>query len=120
MVQTSFKTLKQALSTVPILCTFDPAGRSVLTMDASRIAVTVAAILTQPDDAGHQHPIAYESSKLTATEHAYTAHTLEHLAVVHALQVFKHNLLGSGTARPAGCRSDFDLRTDNQAGRLCG
>ena len=102
-----------ALSTAPVLRTFDPTRRSVLTTDASGIAV--AAILTQPDDAGHQHPIAYESRKLTATERAYPARTLELLAVVHALRVFKHYLLGSGAARPAGCGSDFDLRTDNQA-----
>lgn len=99
--QTSFEALKQALSTAPVLRTFDPARRSVLTTDSSGIAV--AAILTQPDDAGHQHPIAYESRKLTATERAYPAHTLELLAVVHALRVFKHYLLGSGAARPAGC-----------------
>ena len=116
--QTSTACLDSGLSTVPILCTFDPAWRSVLTMDASGMAV--AAILTQPDDAGHQHPIAYESSKLTATEHAYPAHTLELLAVVHALRVFKHYLLGSGAARPAACGSDFDLCTDNQAGQSCG
>ena len=114
--QTSFEALKQALSTAPVLRTFDPARRSVLTTDSSGIAV--AAILTQPDDAGHQHPIAYESRKLTATERAYPAHTRipgAHLAVVHALRVFKHYLLDSGAARTAGCRSDFDLRTDNQA-----
>jgi hypothetical protein len=79
----------------------------------------VAAILTQPDDDGHQHPIAHESRKLTTTERAYPAHVLELLAaaVVHALSVFKllHYLLGSGTPRPAGCVTDFDLQTDNQA-----
>ena len=111
--QTSFEALKHALSTAPVLRTFDPARRAVLTTDASGIAV--AAILTQPDDAGHQHPIAYESRKLTATERAYPAHTLELLAVVHALRVFKHYLLGSNAPRPPGCTSDFDLRTDNQA-----
>ncbi len=44
---------------------------------------------------------------------------MELLAVVHALRVFKHYLLGNGAPRPAGCwsDSDFDLRTDsdNQA-----
>jgi hypothetical protein len=39
--------------------------------------------------------------------------------VVHALRVFRHYLLGSGAPtsapRPAGCLSDFDLRTDNKA-----
>ena len=62
----------------------------------------MAAILTQPDDEGHQHPVAYESRKLTAAERIYPAHILELLAVVHALQFFKHYLLGSGAPRPDG------------------
>ena len=85
----------------------------MLTTDASGQAV--AAILTQPDDSGQQHPVAYESRKLTAAERNYPAHILELLAVVHALRVFRHYLLGSGAPRPDGCWSDFDLRTDNQA-----
>ena len=111
--QASFDALKLALSSAPVLRTFDPARRAVLTTDASNVAV--AAILTQPDDEGHQHPVAYESRKLTATERNYPAHVLELLAVVHALRAFRHYLLGSGAPRPAGCWSDFDLRTDNQA-----
>ena len=79
------------------------------------LARSVASILTQPDDEGRQHPVAYESRKLTVAERNYPAHVLELLAVVHALRVFKHYLLGSGAPRPGGCRSDFDLRTDNQA-----
>ena len=113
MAQASFDTLKLALSSAPVLRTFDPARRAVLTTDASNIAV--AAILTQPDDAGHQHPVAYESRKLTTAERNYPAHILELLAVVHALRVFRHYLLGGGAPRPADCWSDFDLRTDNQA-----
>ena len=111
--QASFDALKRALSTAPVLRTFDPQRRAVLTTDASGMAV--AAILTQPDDDGHQHPVAYESRKLTVVERNYPAHVLELLAVVHALRVFRHYLLGSGAPRPPGCVSDFDLRTDNQA-----
>ena len=55
----SFDALKLALSTSPVLRTFDPTRRAVLTTDASGVAV--AAILTQPDDEGFQHPVAYES-----------------------------------------------------------
>ena len=64
--QASFDTLKQALSSAPVLSTFDPSRRAVLTTDASSVAV--AAILTQQDDEGRQHPVAYESRKLTAAE----------------------------------------------------
>ena len=85
--QASFDALKVALSSAPVLRTFDPSRRAVLTTDAS--GLTVAAILTQPDDEGRQHPVAYESRKLTVAERNYLAHVL-------ALRVFKHYLLGSG------------------------
>ena len=48
--QMSFEALKQALSSAPVLRTFDPRRRAVLMTDASGLAV--AAILTQPDDEG--------------------------------------------------------------------
>jgi hypothetical protein len=57
--QASFDALKRALSSAPVLRTFDPARRALLTTDTSNIAV--AAILTQPDDEGQQHPVACES-----------------------------------------------------------
>jgi transposase InsO family protein len=111
--QRSFDRLKHCLTTAPVLRTFDSRRRSVLTTDASEVALS--AVLTQPDDDGHHHPVAYESRKLTAAEQAYPTHVLELLAVVHALRVFRHYLLGSGAPRPPGVRSDFTLRTDNQA-----
>ena len=96
--------MKQALSSAPVLRTFDPCRRAVLTTDASSLAV--AAILTQPDDEGHQHPVAYENRKPTTAERNYPD---------HILRIFRHYLLGSGAPRAEGCWSDFDLRTDNQA-----
>ncbi len=90
--QASFDALKQALSSAPVLHTLGPHRRAVLTTDASGI-VAVAAIQTQPEDEGRQHPVTYESRN-------YQAHVLELLVVVHALRVFrvKHyrHLLGSG------------------------
>ena len=62
--QASFDALTLAFSSAPVLRTFDPARRAVLTTDASNIAV--AAIMTQPNDEGRQHPVAYESRKLPA------------------------------------------------------
>ncbi len=69
----------------------NPRRRAVPTTNASCVAL--AAILTQPDDSsdweGHQHPVAYESLKLTAVERNCPgpAHVLEQLAVVYALRV---------------------------------
>jgi hypothetical protein len=101
--QASFDALKLALSSAPVLRTFDPARRAV---DDGREQRNRAAILTQPDDEGDQHPVAYESRKLTAAEQNYRAYAIELLAVEHALRVFRHYILGSGASRPAGCRSD--------------
>ena len=86
--QASFGALKAARSSAPVLLTFDPARRAVLTTDAGSIAV--AAVLAQPDDSGHQHPVAYESRKLAAAERHCPAHVLELLAVVPALRTFRH------------------------------
>jgi hypothetical protein len=63
--QASFEALKMALSSAQVLCTFDPQAsrQAVLMTDASSVAV--AAILTQQDDNCLQHPVAFESSKLT-------------------------------------------------------
>ena len=35
--------------------------------------------------------------------------------MVHVLRAFRHYLLGGGALLQAGCWSDFDLQTDNQA-----
>jgi hypothetical protein len=110
VAQASSDALKLALFSAPVLRTFDPDRRAVLTMDASGIAV--AAILTQPDDEGQQHPVAYESRKLTAAVRNYPAHVLELLAVVHALRVFRHYLLGSAAKRP---RPDVATRAADTA-----
>ena len=112
-VQASFEALKQALSLAQVLRTFDP--RVVLTTDTISLSGCQPATLTQPDDEGHQHPAAYARRKLTTAERNYLAHILELLAVVHALLIFRHYLLGSGAPRAEGCWSDFDVRTDNQA-----
>ena len=69
--------------------------------------VAISAVLTQPVDDGHHHPVAYENRKLTAVEQAYPPHVPELLAMVHASRVFRHYLLGSGAPRPQAVLSDF-------------
>ena len=86
--QASFDALKLALSSARVLRTFDPARGAVQTTDASNLNIAIAAILTQPDDEGHQHPVAYESRRLPAAERNCPAHVLELLAVVHSLRAF--------------------------------
>ena len=62
-------------------------------MDASSIALGI--VLTQPGEGGINHPIAYSSRNLSTIEKNYTTTEKEGLAMVYALQKFKHYLLGA-------------------------
>ena len=72
-------------------------------VDASSIALGI--ILAQPGEGGIDHPIAFASKKLSSAEKNYTTTEREGLAMVYALQKFKHYLLGS----------HFKMFTDNSA-----
>ena len=52
-------------------------------------------ILAQPRDRGIDHPIAFASRKLSSAERNYATTEREGLAMVYALQKFRHYLLGS-------------------------
>ena len=60
----------------------------------------IGAVLLQD-----HHPIAYESRKLKPSEMSYSTYDKELLAVVHALKLWKHYLMGSG----------FLIKTDQQS-----
>ena len=62
-------------------------------VDASSIALGV--ILAQPGEGGFDHPIAFANKKLSSAEINYTTTEREGLAMIYALQKFRHYLLGS-------------------------
>ena len=66
--------------------------------DASNMAI--GGVLMQDD-----HPVAYESRKLNPTEHRYSAHEKEMLAVIHYLRVWRVYFLSN----------PFVVKTDNYA-----
>ena len=109
---TSFRALRELLLAEQVLCTFDPTRRPWVTTDTSQTAI--AATLTQVDTKGNHQPVVFESHRLTAAEQTYPAHNLELLAVVHALLVWRHYLLGSGAPRRPGNLTDFTICTNNQ------
>ena len=110
---TIFRALRELLSAEQVLCTFDPTRRPWVTTDTSQTAI--AATLTQVDTKGNHQPVVFESHRLTAAEQTYPAHNLELLAVVHALLVWLHYLLGSVAPRRPGNLTDFTICTNNQA-----
>ena len=61
-------------------------------VDAS--STTLGVVLAQPGEGDLDHPIAYASRKLSFAEQNYTTTEREGLAMVYALQKFRHYLLG--------------------------
>ena len=87
----AFKELKEVLQHAPVLQLADPTRDYIVTTDASDFAM--GAVLSQVWEDG-EHPIAYESRKMNATKMNYPTHERELLAVIHALRVWRHYLLG--------------------------
>ena len=100
--QKAFDTLKEKLTTAPILSYPLEGYEFVLDTDASQF--TVGAILSQEQN-GEERVIAYMSKTMNKHELQYCTTRKELLAVVTALKHFHHYLLGQ----------KVKLRTDNAA-----
>ena len=85
--ESSFKALKVAIATAPILRLPDFERQFVITTDASDVAI--GAILEQDFGLGLQ-PIAFSSRKLNSTEIRYSAYERELLGIVWAIGQWKH------------------------------
>eukprot|EP00253_Pinus_taeda_P016981 PITA_16981 len=85
--QKSFEQLKHLLTTAPILRIADPDKDYVVCTDASKEGV--GGVLMQEGKV-----VAYESRKLKEHEQKYSAYDLELTAVIHALKMWRHYLVG--------------------------
>eukprot|EP00253_Pinus_taeda_P011330 PITA_11330 len=85
--QQSFDRLKHLLTTAPILSIADPNKDYMVCTDASKEGV--GGVLMQEGKV-----IAYESRKLKEHEQRYSAYDLELTAIIHALKMWRHYLLG--------------------------
>jgi hypothetical protein len=90
--ETAFQTLIQVFTTAPVLALPDHSKPFRLITDASDFAT--GAILEQPDALNRWHPVAYHSKTLQPAECNHEIHDKELLAIVCALQVFRHYLEG--------------------------
>ena len=63
-------------------------------MHVEVLFVVLSIVLTQPGEGAIDHPIAFASKKLSTEEKNYTTTEREGLAMVYALQKFRHYLLG--------------------------
>ena len=90
----AFDHLKTALTTAPVLAypRFGPGYTFVLETDASTVGL--GAILSQVQDDGTIHPIAYASRSVNKHEQNYGISELETLGLVWAVRYFRPYLLG--------------------------
>eukprot|EP00253_Pinus_taeda_P005649 PITA_05649 len=85
--QKSFEQLKHLLTTTPILSIADPNKDYVVCTDTSKEGL--GGVLMQEGKV-----IAYESRKLKEHEQKYSSYDLELAAVIHALKMWRHYLMG--------------------------
>ena len=83
--EAAFEELKRRFTSAPILAHFEATKPVILETDASDFAL--GAVLSQRDDEGKLHPVAFHSRKFQPAEINYEIHDKELLAIVDA---FKH------------------------------
>jgi hypothetical protein len=86
----SFETIKQAITTGPILRHFDYDREIIVETDASDYVS--AGVLSQYDDQGILHPVAFFSKKHTPAEFKYEIYKKELMAIVRAFEEWRPEL----------------------------
>ena len=99
----AFEGLKQILMSEPAISSPDSSKPFILQTDASEVGA--GAFLSQTDDEGLDHPVAYFSCKLLPREQKYSTIEKECLAIKLDVQVFHVYLLGK----------PFEIQTDHHA-----
>ena len=103
--QQSFDGLKTSVTSAPILAFPDDDAPFHVEADSSDFAT--GAILSQRSkEDGAWHPIAYYSKSLNAVERNYEIHDKEMLAIIRALEEWRHFL--------EGARHQFEVWTDHK------
>ena len=99
----AFEELKKQLCSDPVLKSPDFSKAFILQTDASNRGV--GAVLSQIDDDGEEHPVAYFSRKLLERGEKYCIIEKECLAIKLAIQAFRVYLLGK----------PFTIQTDHRS-----
>ena len=87
----SFLKLREAMTCTPVLAYPDLGREFMVTTDASLSAI--GYILSQKDDQGLEHPIAFSGRSLRGSERNWSVTEVEGLALVSAIQEFKPFLI---------------------------
>lgn len=89
----AFNKLKEAFVSAPILRHFDPDRKIIVETDASDYVS--AAVLSQHDDDGILHPVAFFSGKHSPAECNYEIYDKELLAIIRAFEEWRYYLEGA-------------------------
>ncbi|KAL0894189.1 hypothetical protein ABMA27_014214 [Loxostege sticticalis] len=87
------KDIIKRLTNEPVLAIYDPSLTTEVHTDASSRGY--GAVLLQTDAEGRKRPVAYFSKVTQGAEPRYHSYELETLAVLKALQHFRHYLIGN-------------------------
>ncbi|CAK1599037.1 unnamed protein product [Parnassius mnemosyne] len=90
--QSARKDIIEWITSEPVLAVYDPSLPIEVHTDASSIGY--GAVLMQIHEGGHKRVVAYFSKLTQGAENKYHSYELETLAVVRALQNFRHYLVG--------------------------
>src|SRR6266436_1208728 len=91
--QQAFNALKSAVTSTPMLAFPSKSSPFHLECDASNFAT--GAVLSQQQEDGLFHLIGFMSKSFSDTERNYQIHDKEMLAIMHALEEWRHFLEGS-------------------------
>jgi hypothetical protein len=91
--QEAFDTLKAAMVSAPVLVYSDHERPYLLETDASDVAY--GAVLSQKQDDDKWHPVAFLSKSMSPAERNYAVHDRELLAIIRALEEWRHLLMGA-------------------------
>jgi RNase H-like domain found in reverse transcriptase len=89
----AFETLKKHFTEEPVLMMPDHTKPFQIECDASKYAS--GAVLTQLDANGDRHPCAFISKTFSPTERNYKIYDRELLAIIRALDEWRHYIQGS-------------------------
>ena len=91
--QNSFNALKAAFLTAPVLVHPNPTRPFQVETDASDFSIGV--VLSQPNDDGTLHPVAFYSRKFTTSEINYPVYDKELAAIITAFTEWRPYLAGA-------------------------
>jgi len=92
--QDAFKTMKKQFTEEPVLAMPDHSKPFQIESDMSKYATE--AVLSQLDSNGDRHPVAFYSKTFSPAEQNYDIHDRELLAIIRALEAWRHYIQRSG------------------------